>query len=286
MIALPVGSPPWWLALTFAGGVALAALRAGSLRADGALAAAVIGALALRVSWAWGIFLIGWFILASVLSRIGRERKAGRTQDVVAKSDRRDAVQVLANGGVFACCAWWTLMIDAKPQFTAMLSVAGASALAAAGADTWSTEIGTLWGGEPWSLRAMRRVPIGTSGAITMGGTLGGVLGAIVLAALAAAVGMISTSSVVAVAIGGIAGATFDTMLGAWGQERRWCSRCARDTERTVHSCGTHTDYLGGVRRLDNDVVNALCTLVGALVGCGMAEIGPILLAYSGTSPS
>lgn len=277
MIGLPASSAPWWLAIALAGLVALSAYRAGSLRADGALAALAVGALALAVSWGWGIFLIIWFVLASALSRIGRERKAERTRDVVAKSDRRDAVQVLANGGVFAACALWLLTRDLQPTHAATFAAAAASALTAAGADTWSTEIGTMWGGTPWSIRTAQRVPIGTSGAITISGTLGGVLGAITLATLAALIGMIPTSSVVAVSLGGIAGAAADTILGAWGQERRWCSRCARETERTVHTCGTETDYQGGVRRLDNDLVNALCTLIGALIGCAMAEIRPIL---------
>ena len=277
MIGLPASSAPWWLAILLASLVALSAYRAGSLRADGALAAVSVGALALAVGWAWGIFLIIWFVLASVLSRIGRERKAERTRDVVSKSDHRDALQVLANGGVFAACALWVLTRDLEPPQAAIFAVAAASALTAAGADTWSTEIGTMWGGTPWSIRTMRRVPIGTSGAITIGGTLGGVLGAITLATLAAVFGMIPTSSIVAVSLGGVGGAAADTILGAWGQERRWCARCARETERTVHTCGTETDYQGGVRRLDNDLVNALCTLVGALVGCAMAEMGPIL---------
>lgn len=274
MIGLPAVPAPWWLAIALAGAIAYSAFRAGSLRADGAIAALAVGALALRVSWAWGAFLVAWFVLASALSRIGRERKAQRTEDIVAKADRRDAIQVLANGGVFAACALWVL-IDRQSAFTAMLAVAASSALTAAGADTWSTEIGTLWGGKPWSLRTMGPVPVGTSGAITVGGTLGGAFGSVTLATLAATFGMIQTGSIGAVAIGGFAGATIDTMIGAWGQERRWCSRCARETERVVHTCGTNTDYLGGVRRLDNDLVNAICTLAGALIGCAIAEMGP-----------
>jgi len=277
MIGLPTDPAPWWLAIALAGGVAFLAFRARSLSGDGALAAFVVGGLGLIVSWAWGIFLIIWFVLASALSRIGRDRKAVRTQDIVAKADRRDAVQVFANGGVFAACAFWALTSDPHSATVTVLGVAAASALTAAGADTWSTEIGTLWGGSPWSLRTLRRVPVGTSGAITLSGTLGGVVGALTLAVLAAVIGMISTSTILAVAAGGIAGAMADTILGAWGQERRWCSRCALETERVVHTCGTTTDYLGGVRRLDNDLVNALCTLVGALVGCALAEIGSIL---------
>ncbi len=280
----------WWIAATLSATVSVVAWRAGSLRRDGAVAAALVGVLALQVSWGWGIFLIGWFVTASALSRVGRTRKAARTCDIVMKDDRRDAMQVLANGGVFAACALVavamrafgadghsplafaaTLPATLPAALEATLAAAAAGSLAAAGADTWATEIGTLWGGSPWSLRDGRRVPAGTSGAVTLTGTLGGLCGALALSGLASVVGVIPPSGIAAVALGGAAGATADTVLGAWGQERRWCPRCASATERGVHVCGTATEHRGGVRRLDNDLVNAVCTLVGAIVSAIIA---------------
>ena len=69
-----------------------------------------------------------------------------------------------------------------------------------------------------------------------------------------------------AVALGGMAGALTDSILGATLQARRWCEACAKSTERLVHSCGTPTRHAGGVAGFDNDAVNAVCSLVGALV--------------------
>ena len=275
----------WWMAIALAGAVSLAAWRAGSLRGDGAIAALLVGALSLRAGWGWGIFLIGWFVLASALSRLGRARKAARTRDIVMKDDRRDAIQVLANGGVFAACALLAIVMrgGAQPAFAIALAAAAAGALAAAGADTWATEIGTLWGGQPWFLRTGRRVAAGTSGAVTISGTVAGACGALALGVLASAAGMIPARLIGAVALGGIAGATADTILGAWGQERRWCPQCNRATERRVHSCGGTTVQQGGVRGLDNDVVNVVCTLVGALVGAaiGGARYQPGMISAS-----
>ncbi len=266
------------LALCIAG----AAWRAGSLSASGALAAFATGGLALAVQWSWGAYLIGWFILASALSHLGRDRKAARTHAIVSKGGQRDAVQVLANGGVFAACAlYWLLLRSSTPSLTdpwptdpstpLVLAAAAAGALAAAGADTWSTEIGTLVGGKPWSLRTGGRVSTGTSGAVTLAGTLGGLVGALVLALLAHAVGMIPRDLVVAVASGGIAGATADTLLGAWLQERRWCDVCGAATERAIHDCGASTIHQGGLRRLDNDLVNVACAVIGGAVAAGLS---------------
>ena len=49
-------------------------------------------------------------------------------------------------------------------------------------------------------------------------------------------------------------------------QERRWCPRCAAETEQHIHRCGTPTVYYRALSGLNNDVVNLLCTVVGAAV--------------------
>ncbi len=261
--------------MLLAGGIALAAWYAGSLRPSGVVTALVVGVLALRVQWSWGVFLIAWFVLASGLSRLGRARKVARTGAVVGKDDRRDAWQVLANGAVFAACAGLSLFVSSPDgSLHTTLALAAAGALTAAGADTWSTEIGTWIGGDPRSLRTLHRVPPGTSGAITMAGSLGGLAGALLLAALAQRLGVIPREAFLPVAAGGVVGATTDTLVGAWWQERRWCESCRASTERAVHSCGTPTVRRGGLRGLGNDAVNAVCTLVGATAAIVLGRIG------------
>src|SRR5690606_28830871 len=51
--------------------------------------------------------------------------------------------------------------------------------LAAAAADTWATEIGPLSRERPRMILSGRKVPAGTSGAVTAAGTLAGVAGAV-----------------------------------------------------------------------------------------------------------
>ena len=258
-----------WLALLLTGAVAGLAWRARSLSLGGAAAAIVVGTVALRASWGLGSYLIVWFVLASLLSRVGRARKAERVRGIVEKGDRRDAWQVLANGAVFAAAA---LGVTIWPDMRPTLLVAAAAALAAAGADTWATETGTLIGGQPWSLRLRAAVPPGTSGAVTWAGSVGSVLGAITLALVATALQVVPPSAVAAVTLGGFVGASADSAIGAWWQERRRCPVCALDTEQHMHVCGTRTVRHGGISRLDNDVVNLFCTIVGGLTAIGLAR--------------
>lgn len=212
----------------------------------------------------WGLFLVLWFITASVASRIGKRDKEAATGEIVAKGGARDALQVLANGGVFVAAALVSLL---APQWQGVAALAGAAALVAAGADTLATETGTLWRGRPWSLRTLGPVPPGSSGAVSVPGTLGMVAGAGLLALAAHVVGLVTAAEVVPVAMAGVAGAGADTLLGAYLQARRWCPSCQTETEQLRHRCGTDTVSWRGCSWLGNDAVNLVCTMVGAAAG-------------------
>jgi uncharacterized protein (TIGR00297 family) len=96
------------------------------------------------------------------------------------------------------------------------------SALAEAAADTVSSEIGQAFGGTPFMLTTLRRVPPGTDGAISLTGTLSGILAAAIIAATGApALGMPFAECSVAFAAA-IAGLFFDSLLGATVERRGW----------------------------------------------------------------
>jgi uncharacterized protein (TIGR00297 family) len=204
--------------------------------------------------------MIAFFVASSALSRFRAAQKEARTGGVVAKGGERDAAQVLANGGLFALAAVGSLAYP-SPLWWA----AGAGALAAATADTWGTEIGTLVGHPPRSILDGRVVPPGTSGGVTLVGTLASLGGAAFLALVVAAAGW-GRETALAVLAGGFGGALADSLLGATLQARRWCDRCERGTERDVHDCGSPSRPAGGVRWLGNDAVNALSGLAGAIL--------------------
>jgi uncharacterized protein (TIGR00297 family) len=203
--------------------------------------------------------VLSHFVAASALSKLGEERKAELVEPVVQNRGERDARQVLANGGLYGVAALGYLVFP-SPIWYAI----GVGALAASAADTWATEVGTLAGGEPVSILSARKVPIGTSGGVTVVGTLAGVAGALFIGAVAALANW--PAAFAAAALGGTAGALADSLLGAIAQARRWCDVCAKSTERRVHSCGEPTRHAGGVAGFDNDAVNAACSAVGALV--------------------
>ena len=230
-----------------------------TLSIGGACAAALVGTLAVAAGWSWGVLLLSLFVSASGLSKVGEHKKTERTGSIIEKGGERDAGQVLANGGVFAAAAFGQILLPSSIWFAM-----AAGALAGSAADTWATEVGTLAGGEPVSIISRKRVPTGTSGGVTVVGTVAAVAGALFIAVVATFARW--PVAFAAVALGGVAGALADSVLGGTLQAQRWCDVCAMATERLVHTCGTTTRSAGGLAGFNNDLVNAVCSGVGALV--------------------
>jgi uncharacterized protein (TIGR00297 family) len=238
--------------------VAFAAWRARALTGAGAVAAAAVGAVILEAAgWAGGAVLLAFFISSSAVSRAAR---ADRLLD--AKGDRRDAWQVLANGGPAAiggAIARATLGPGA-----ALWVVTGA--LAAAAADTWASSLGSRSAGAPRHVLTGLAVAPGTSGGISLLGTAGAAVGA-ALTAVTGAVAGGGTALGVAGSIIGVFGMLADSVLGAAVQGRFQCLACGVASEWPVHHCGATTAVQGGWTWLTNDGVNAIATALGAMAG-------------------
>lgn len=249
------------LSLLAGGIVVLIAWRVRSLTTSGALAAAAIGTAAAGAGPDWAVILILYFGSSAVVSRVGRVRKLARTAGMVAKPGARDAQQVLANGLVFGLAAVQQARGGPEQELWLLVAV---GALAASAADTWATEIGTLVGGTPHSILTGRRLAIGASGGVTLAGWLASVAGAAFIAVLG--IGTALDARVFPwIVAGGVTGALVDSLAGALVQRRQWCDACGCDTEMRTHGCGNPTRRIGGVPFIENDAVNLLATIAGAV---------------------
>lgn len=204
--------------------------------------------------------LLFFFVSSSVASRLpGRPSDVGdaalsgdadratadRGEEGGEEGRPRRARQVLANGGVAAAAA------VALPAPSAAVAVVGA--LAAATADTWSSEIGRVVGGATWRASSGARVRPGTPGGVSVAGSAAAVAGAAAVGVVAAALGLWPSAAGagrwaggLAAAVGaGVTGAALDSVLGA-----------AAD---------------GAATRRGNDVVNLAATAAGAAVAVGIA---------------
>lgn len=255
--------------------IALAAWRAGALTFSGALAAAISGGVIFGLGGLqWALLLLAFFLSSSLLSKAFHQRKTG-VSEKFAKGSQRDWGQVLANGGT------GVLLVVAAALWPASTWpwLAFIGAMAAVNADTWATELGVLSSKPPRLITTGSQVEPGASGGVSALGSLAAAAGALFIGACAALLSLFQQEinpilTLLAALAGGIGGSFFDSLLGATVQAISYCPTCRKETERSpVHSCGTTTQPLRGLRWLNNDLVNFFCSLVGTLLALGVWSI-------------
>ncbi|MFN4032686.1 MAG: DUF92 domain-containing protein [Fimbriimonadales bacterium] len=245
----------WLWGVGLAGGVALVGYRWRLLTLGGAWSALGVGASVFGIGgWAASAPMLGFFFSSSLLPRL-----LGRPH----KTERRNALQVLANGLAPTLCCWgaWAL-----PEHAPAFWWGYTAGLATAAADTWATEFGTRFGKGARHILTGRPVPKGESGGVSGVGTLGGGGGALAIALLGAPLIQPSAPAFLLIAALGIAGMLLDSLLGATLQARYACPVCQAISERRI-CCNTRAQPHRGVYWMDNNAVNMLSLFGGTLGG-------------------
>jgi uncharacterized protein (TIGR00297 family) len=245
----------WFLAAVLGGAFGLIAHQRRTLTVDGAVAAAVVGGVVFaRGGLPASAALLAFFGSSSALSKLGERRKR-HSPLAQAKGSRRDMWQVLANGGI----ATLSIGLGNRAGFV--------GAIAAAGADTWATELGLLATRQPRLITSLRVVEPGTSGGITTEG-LAASAGGAVCVGLAWSLSGGGWRGLPVAIVAGVCGSLIDSWLGATLQALYRCPVCGAMTEESVHTpCGSSTQLVKGQRWVSNGTVNGLATLAGAAIG-------------------
>lgn len=209
------------------------------------LSGALVGILLGTTIWAglgWQGFslLFAFFALGTLATKFGYEQKA-TARLAQEKGGRRGARNALAKTSVPAFAALLAATTDSPTLFA--LAVAGAFATAAA--DTCSSEIGQVIGRRTFLITTLRPVPRGTEGAVSLEGTLAGLVAALLVAKLGWAAGLfgpLGWRGVLAVVAAAFVATNLESVVGATLEKR-------------------------GL--LDNEAVNFLNSLTGALLAAG-----------------
>jgi uncharacterized protein (TIGR00297 family) len=256
-------SPQLLLGLLFGLLIAVGSYVARFLTLSGSIATLCLAVIIFEIGgWPWAVPIVTFFVLSSVLSKIGQTRKKQFDQ-VFEKSGTRDWGQVVANGGIAGAVALVSALFPIYDFYPLYLG-----ALAAATADTWGTEIGILSKGKTVSILSFQHVDAGSSGGISEAGTIGGAIGAAVVA-LSGYPWYTELKTTLVIVAAGVVGSLADSIVGATLQAQFRCDICDKTTERKIH-CGEETTRIRGVRWMTNDVVNGICGLVGVVVVWGL----------------
>lgn len=224
----------WGGALGIVGAGMLYSVRANKLTPAGAVVGGVLGLLIFMGAGFVGLALLTvFFLLGSAASAWRRADKQHLEPDAASQHGRRTAGQAIANAGVASAAG---LLGWVVPAYAAVFQLLLAASLAAATADTLSSELGNVYGRRFYHILTWQPDVRGRDGVVSAEGTLAGVVGSALMAGIYS-LGWGWHRGGWWVLLAGIVGNLADSMLGATLERR-------------------------GV--LSNNAVNLLNTLVGA----------------------
>lgn len=260
------------IGLFLSGIIGYFSFRRKSLSTSGVLGLLISGSIIYAAGeLAWYLPMIA-FLISSSLWTLYKHSTKKFMAEIIEKNGPRDIFQAAANVGVPTIIA--TIVIFQKSD---LFVIAFLSALAAVNADTWATELGVLSKNQPRLITSWKKVPSGTSGGITLQGTLAGLSGSFFISLFIFGFLPLNTNAGVTsnefiapaciVFLSGAIGLVIDSILGATIQASFKCSVCGAITEKLSHHGPSTTQHFAGLKWLNNDWVNFICALSGALSG-------------------
>ena len=189
------------------------------------------------LGWRGWLAVVIYLAAGSFVTKIGWRDKQKRGL-AEARGGRRGPANVWGSAATGAALA---LLIGSGLEPKALLLAGFCASFAAKLADTFGSEIGKRWGGQPRLITTLRPVPAGTEGAISVEGTVASAAGSVLMTLVLFALQLLPSLAVSAVVmLIGFVATLAESLLGALAQDR--------------------------VAWLSNELVNAIQTTLAALL--------------------
>jgi uncharacterized protein (TIGR00297 family) len=253
------------VAQLFSVGVGVFSYYKKSVSVSGLLALLIISGLFIWCNQVGLLFALFYMFASSSLLTKYKKNKKVEFDRVVGKTGPRDYKQAICNLGT---AVLGLVIFLADPNDLWVAAILGS--IAASNADSWASEIGGLSTQTPVMITNFKPTEKGVSGGVTLLGTIGGIAGSLFIAVF----GVVTMHWIdtfpgnlwelgMAVFIAGILGFLFDSYLGAFSQ----ALFIDKNSKQLLENRSSQTQLLKGISWLNNDLVNLITTLVGAVVG-------------------
>lgn len=191
--------------------IVAASVASRKLTGGGALTGAAIAILIFLGSGYAGVSMLATFFIIGTVATIWKKNEKALIKLRHDQSTKRDAGQVLANGGVAALAGALSYFF---PKEANLFNLMMAASLSSAMADTLSSELGMVYGRRFYNIISWKKDKKGLDGVVSVEGTLIGVIGSTVIA-LIYALGLKWDTSFWIIILAGTIGNLSDSVLGA-----------------------------------------------------------------------
>ncbi|MFB2836199.1 TIGR00297 family protein [Floridanema evergladense] len=199
------------------------------------------------LGWQGYVVVLFYFFVGSAVTRIGMAQK--EAEGIAEKrSGARGPENVWGSAATAALCALGVAAISASLLPTSLqplLLLGYVASFSTKLSDTCASEVGKAYGKRTFLITTLQPVARGTEGAVSLEGTLAGVIASVAIALLAWGIGLINLLGVGLCVIAAFVATNLESVIGATLQTK--------------------------VSWLTNEVVNAINTLVGAIVAILLA---------------
>lgn len=207
----------------------------------------------LTLGWQGYLLVIFYFLVGSVVTRIGMAEKEalGIAEE---RSGTRGPGNVWGSALTGSVCALAILAVrsfypvadgDVKKTIVSLLMLGFVASFSTKLSDTSATEVGKAYGKTTYLITTFKPVPRGTEGAVSLEGTLAGIFASAAVASVGWGIGLIDLIGVLWCTLAAFIATNIESVIGATLESRYgW---------------------------LTHDVVNILNTLIGAIAAIGLA---------------
>ncbi|ADB95169.1 TIGR00297 family protein [Candidatus Atelocyanobacterium thalassae] len=189
------------------------------------------------LGWQGYILIMSYFIIGSAITYVGisKKEKAGIAEK---RSGTRGPENVWGSGLTALFCALGTLF--SNPFYTKLFILGYVASISTKLSDTVASELGKVYGKNTFLITTLRPASPGTEGAISLEGTLAGFIASVLIALVGFFINFINLNEVSYCVISAFFATNVESVIGATLQNR--------------------------VSWMNNDVVNIINTLIGALI--------------------
>ena len=199
------------------------------------------------------IYLVSCYVVLIIIAIIRKIMKKDFSS-IIKKTKSKDIIEIFVNGffpSLFIVIYGVTNNI--------MFMVISLCSVSANFVDSLASDIGTLSNKRPYDFIKKQYVPSGLSGGITFLGTFSSFIGSIIFSLVVLLITGEAMYLIPILSIIMMIGCILDSILGSVAQVKYKCDNCGIITENTIH-CGVETSYYSGVKFINNDAVNMICS--------------------------